>query len=176
MNKAITILKRPSYIAIVVAVTFVLIVLSLWLPNIQLILQFITGNTMNLKEKIVLLTSLLGSFRTNFTPLSGLLLVLTSILIGVQSALFTYFMGQRIKRTNLVGMSLIGSILSLIGIGCASCGSIIISSLIGLSSMVVVIGILPLKGLEFSIVGILLLLFAIKQTADKIDKPVVCSV
>lgn len=157
-------------------VSFGLIMVSAWLPNFQLIRQVLTGNSMNAQEKVNVLVSLLGSLQTNFTPVSRALLIISSLLSGLQIALLTYFIRQRTKIAKTAGMSFIGTGLSVLGIGCASCGSIVISSLLGLSTTAILVGGLPFKGQEFSVIGIFILLFAIKQTVDKFNKPEICAI
>ena len=67
-----------------------------------------------------------------------------------------------------------GIAFSLLGVGCASCGSVILTSLIGFASATVVLGLLPLRGIEFGIIGIIILVLAMRLTIKKINQPLVC--
>jgi hypothetical protein len=75
-----------------------------------------------------------------------------------------------------MGVSLLGVATSLLGVGCASCGSVVLTSLIGLSSASTVLGILPFRGQEFGFLGIAILLMAIIYTMKKINQPFLCKV
>lgn len=174
MNIVFRIIQRPQYLFIMLIVSLSLIAVATLLPNIQLIRQVMMGNVMNTQEKITLLGSLLGSLETNFTTVSRSLLIISSVLTGMQVALVTYFIRQRTKVQQTVGMSFVGTVFNLLGIGCASCGSVIISSFLGISTMALIVGGLPFKGQEFSVIGILVLLFAMKQTVNKINSPEAC--
>jgi len=75
-----------------------------------------------------------------------------------------------------MGVSLVGVATSLLGVGCASCGSVVLTSLIGFGSATTVLGVLPFRGQEFGIVGIAILLITIGFTFKKINQPFVCEV
>jgi len=78
------------------------------------------------------------------------------------------------KRETGLGFSAIA--VSFLGLGCSACGSLILSSLIGLTATTAVIDWLPLEGLEFGLLGIFILLLAIYLTAYKISAPNDCKV
>jgi len=75
-----------------------------------------------------------------------------------------------------MGVSLAGVATSLLGVGCASCGSVVLTSLVGFGSATTVLGILPFRGREFGFLGIIILLIAISFTLKKINQPYVCEV
>lgn len=55
----------------------------------------------------------------------------------------------------------------LLGIGCDACGLVILSSIFGLSATAGFIGILSLAGLEFGLLGIIILTISIYLVAKK---------
>lgn len=73
-----------------------------------------------------------------------------------------------------MGMSLFGTMLGLVGVGCASCGSVVLSSIFGLGATAGFLALLPLRGLEFSFISIILLIVSITLVSKKIIDPVVC--
>ena len=75
-----------------------------------------------------------------------------------------------------MGISFVGIASSLLGVGCASCGSVVLTSFIGLSSATTVLGVLPFRGQEFGLLGIIILLIAIGFTLKKINQPFICKV
>ena len=73
------------------------------------------------------------------------------------------------------GSSLFGTFVGILGVGCTACGSVIISSIFGLGATAGFIGLFPLKGSEFGILGMTILLWANYSLAKKIHQPIACS-
>ena len=135
-----------------------------------------TGSTMTLWQKTNLMTSLLGSLQTNFTPVSRAITFISAGLTGIQVSLLTYYIRKTAKLQQSVGMSAVGVATSLLGVGCASCGSVVLTSLIGFATTTAILSFLPFKGQEFGFLGIGILLFAIHFTTNKINDPLICRV
>ena len=172
-----TVLKiviQPKYLTLTIAVFLMVIAFAAWLPNLHLITKTMTSSTMTLWQKTDLLTGLLGSLQTNFTPLSRAVTFITAGLAGVQISLLVYYLKQTAIIQQSMGMSAVGIVTSMLGVGCASCGSVVLTSLIGFSSATVVLGFLPFRGQEFGLLGIVILLFAIYITIKKINDPLIC--
>lgn len=92
--------------------------------------------------------------------------------------MMTYFLKNRIKdiRQNGIATGFLGITSGIIGVGCAACGSFLLTSIlsfIGAGSLLVL---LPLHGSEFGILGMLLLIFAVFRTAKQIENPLVCKI
>mgnify|MGYP000144328347 CR=1 FL=1 len=172
----VKIIARPKYLSIAIAVSVLIVAFAAWLPNLHLITKTMTSSTMTFWQKTNLLTSLLGSLQTNFTPLSRTLTFLTAGLAGVQISLFVYYLKQTIRVQRSMGVSALGVFTSMLGVGCASCGSVVLTTLIGFSSAMAILGFLPFKGQEFGLIGIGILLFAINLTIKKINQPYRCAV
>jgi len=131
---------------------------------------------MSLWQKTNLVTSLLGSLETNFTPLSRNLTILSATLTGIQTSLLVYYIRRSMRIQQEMGVSAAGVAASLLGVGCASCGSVLLTSLIGFGSATTLLGVLPFRGQEFGFVGIAILLITIGFTFKKINQPFVCEV
>lgn len=172
----IKIIAQPKYLAVAIAVALMVIAIAAWLPNIHLITKTMTSSTMTLWQKTNLMTSLLGSLQTNFTVLSRALTFVSAGLAGVQVSLLAYYLRQTAKLQRATGMSALGVATSMLGVGCASCGSVVLTSFIGFGSATAVLGLLPFRGQEFGLLGIIMLLFAIHITIKKINDPLVCGV
>ena len=157
-------------------VTLTVIAFAAWLPNLHLITRTMASSTMTLWQKTNLLTSLLGSLQTNFTPLSRTVTFISAGLAGMQVSLLIYYLRQTARLQQSMGMSALGVATSMLGVGCASCGSVILTSFIGFGSATAVLVLLPFRGQEFGFLGIGILLFAISLTIRKIDQPFVCEV
>jgi len=170
------IITNPKYLAVAITVALIVIAFAAWFPNFHLITRTMTGSTMTLWQKTNLMTGLLGSLQTNFTPLSRMVTFISAGLAGVQVSLLVYYLRQTARIQQPMGISALGITASMFGVGCASCGSVILTSLIGFGSATAVLGFLPFMGLEFSILGISILLLAIHLTIKKINDPLVCGV
>ncbi len=176
MTTILRIIQQPKYLLVIAIVTLTVIALAAWLPNIHLITKTMTSKTMTVWQKTNLVTSLLGSIQTNFSPLSRTVTIISATFTGIQTSLLIYYLRQTIMIQREMGVSLIGVATSLLGVGCASCGSVVLTSLIGLSSASTVLGILPFRGQEFGFLGIAILLWAISYTMRKINQPYLCKV
>lgn len=170
------IIRQPKYFAVAITVSLAVIAFAAWLPNLHLITRTMTSSTMTLWQKTNLLVGLLGSLRTNFTPVSRLVTFVTAVFAGVQVSLLVFYVRQTAKLQQSMGMSAVGVATSMLGVGCASCGSVVLTSLIGFGATTAVLGFLPFRGQEFGFLGIGILLFAIHFTMKKINDPLVCGV
>ena len=168
------IIHRPKYLLVTTIIALTMIAFAAWLPNLHLITKTMTSSTMSVWEKTNLVTALLGSLETNFTPLSRTLTIISAALTGMQTSLLIYYLGQSARIQAEMGVSFAGVATSLFGVGCASCGSVALTSLIGFGSATTVLGILPFRGQEFGFVGISILLVAINYTIKKINEPFTC--
>jgi len=157
-------------------VASLIVVFSAWLPNLHLVTTAVVSHTLTFPQKTKLLLSLFGSLQTNFTLPSLFITFMTAILSGMQVSLLAYYLGKRAKAQKAMGMSFVGVISSMLGIGCASCGSVVLTSLFGLGSAATVLAILPFKGQEFGFIGVGLLLFANIWLVRKIEQPSVCEI
>jgi len=176
MATFVKVFNNPKYVALSVAVIIAVIAFAAWLPNLHLITRTMTSSTMTLWQKTNLLTSLLGSLQTNFTPLSRTVTFISAGLAGMQVSLLVYYLKLTARLQQSMGMSALGVATSILGVGCASCGSVVLTSFIGFCSATAVLDFLPFRGQEFGFLGIGILLFAISLTIRKINQPFACEV
>jgi hypothetical protein len=84
----------------------------------------------------MLVMSLYGSLGTNFSFLSAAYTILIALLFGLQVTLLTYYIRSvrsRVTTLTNVGASGIGGLVSgFFGIGCAACGTFLLSSILAL--------------------------------------------
>jgi hypothetical protein len=153
-----------------------MIVFAVLLPNLRLVSASLTSSSFTLEEKVTLLTSLLGSIQTNFTAFSRSLLMVSAVLLGIQVSLVAYYVRQTARLQQDMGVSFLAMSLSLLGVGCASCGSVLLATLFGFGAMTSIVSPLPFNGQEFSILGPAILVIAIWHTVKKINQPIVCEV
>ncbi|OIP80205.1 MAG: hypothetical protein COT39_02220 [Parcubacteria group bacterium CG08_land_8_20_14_0_20_48_21] len=177
MNKNFQIFRKPMYTVLALSVACAILVLSLWLPNRSVLWYTLTAPIFDIGTKLYLITLTLGTYwSTYLSPILQIMTVLTAILAGINIALVVYYIRVRTRLTRSASIGIVGVVSGLLGIGCASCGSVLLSSILGLSATVRMLGFLPFNGLEFGVIGPLLLGASIFIVAYRIASPSVCEV
>lgn len=149
---------------------------AIWLPNLKLINMVVFNSNALIIEKINFLFSLFGSIQTNFSVISASYTIAIAVLFGINMALLVYYIRSRRTIIPSSGATLsVGGLLSgIFGIGCAACGTFILSSLLGVFGAVGVLSFLPFGGEEFGFLGIALILGSVYWTVKNIKQPIVC--
>lgn len=171
-----TIYRSPQYLLIALFFASIVFATAVWLPNLGLIQNIVTSSAISMADKATFLWGSLGAIKTNFTPLAASLTIIISILMGLNIGVMVYYFKRRVAFQKASGGSVIGLLLSFIGIGCASCGSVVLSSIIGIGATASFVGFLPFEGQEFSLLSIIILLGTLYITAKKISDPLVCGI
>jgi hypothetical protein len=166
------------YITLVFAVGLVAFAFAVWLPNLPLIVQVMGHSGIPVSQKIGLPLSLLGSITTNFTPLSASYTIAIAVLLGMNVAMLVYYLRRRIADVASIGLAtgFLGMTSGVLGMGCAACGSLLLTSTFSLLGASGILAILPLAGGEFGILGVILLTVSLYLTAKRIQDPAVCRI
>jgi len=160
------VLTVPTYalLAGVAALTaLTLFVVSL---NLQLVGDIVVGGGLPLADRLRVLLELYPFVGASFGPLQGGLLYAVAALTGVDVAMAVYHFREHGVSLRTGGSSAAGVVLGTLGAGCAACGSAIllgVASLLGLSTSLLV---LPLDGLEFALLALVVLALSIYWLAD----------
>lgn len=167
---------RPSYIALAGALALLAVLFAVWLPNIGLITDIFTASSAPLAAKFGVLMSLLLGISTNFSVLSAGYTIAIAILFGLNIALTVYFLNRQrtlpAKKELAAGFGGIAS--GALGVGCAACGSLILTTAFSLFGAADVLALLPLRGGELGVVSVLLLLTSLLLMSKKIAVPLTC--
>ena len=172
------ILKTSPYYFIAVLTSLAIFSIIVWLPNSSLIAKVWLSDGVTWLEKLTFLFTLYAAIGSNFSLFSAISTILIVVLFGVQIALLVYYIkrarvGRKSSGAPMVGIG--GLISGLFGIGCASCGTFIFMSLLTMVGAGGSLAFLPLKGEEFGMIGIGLLLYANYLLLKKINDPLVCT-
>lgn len=169
---------KPAYVILALVISALAFAIAVWLPNFRLVAGIVSSPDVPLSSKIELPISLLGSIVTNFTLLSASYTIAIAVLFGVYVAMTIYFLKRRIKEVGQGGIAtgFFGITSGVLGVGCAACGSFLLTSLLTLIGAGGAIALLPLQGSEFGILGVILLAFAVYTTAKQIENPLVCKI
>lgn len=175
------ILSSLNYALLATITSFVVFTGAVWFPNIKLIGEIITTESISFVDTLIFLWSLYGSVATNFTSISLTYTILISLLFGVQVMLLTHYISRvRVKDTvkmGKIGVAGVGGLIAgTFGIGCAACGTFILTSTLTLFGATGILAYLPFGGEEFGFLGVTLLLYANYLILEKINEPLVCKI
>jgi len=166
---------RNTSIAVLVAV--LVFTFSVWLPNFRVIGSVWSSSSATFINKISFLWALYGSIGTNFTVVSATYTILIAILFGVNISMLLYYIKVRKSNKKLGTTTSIGGLVSgIFGVGCASCGTFLLTSVLAVIGAGGLIAYLPFGGEEFGILGVILLGLSVYLTAKKIQDPLLCEI
>ncbi len=163
--------SRPWYLALAAGTAAVVFAFSVLLPNISLVAKVATDSGIPLSQKVRVVGSLFGSIGTNFTAVSATYTFAIALLLGVNLSLFTFYLRDNRaphSAAKSASWSVGGLASGLFGIGCAACGTFVLSTLLGVAGAVAVLTHLPFGGAEFGFLGVGLLLYSSFALGKKI--------
>lgn len=177
LSVLVKVFSQFRYILIASLVAMLALSAAILLPNTAVILQVLQSQSIDLGAKLSFLGSMYGAFLTSFTFFSAFYTLALASLLGVNTALLTYYIRRRQKAVSNTGghaAGVLGVISGVFGVGCAACGSVIITSLLVLVGAGGLLALLPFHGAEFGVLGIIFLSISIYQLGKRINDPLVC--
>ncbi|HZD22589.1 MAG TPA: hypothetical protein VE569_04210 [Acidimicrobiia bacterium] len=153
----------------------VVFALQVWLPNLGLVWSVLTSGTMSVMDKAGFLWASLGAIGTNFTTLGAWLAGLVSLLFGLNLA-FTVRYLRRGLTARAGGVGVMGILAAALGVGCSSCGAVVLSFLLGTGATASVVGLLPLAGQEFNLLAVGILAAGPVFAIHRLAQPDLCPV
>ncbi len=171
------VLGNPRYALLALAIGVFVFAMAVWMPNLGLLFSVIADPSTAVSQKIALPLNLLGSITTNFSALSASYTIAIAVLFGVNAAMVVYFLKRRRADVQGSGMAAgaIGMISGAFGVGCAACGSFLLTSILSSFGAASALFLLPLRGGEFGILGVILLGISTVLVAKQITNPLVCN-
>jgi hypothetical protein len=169
--------SQIQYLALSASTFFVIVSVALLAPNASVIKTYLTASTLSVLEKISFIGALYQSFITNHSWYSRIALILIALLCSTYISLLLYYVKTRRVQSRDARLhigSIGGVIAGVLGIGCAACGSIILTSILTLFGGSGLLLLLPLHGAEISILSIGLLLWVNYFLIQKIHTPRTC--
>ncbi len=177
----VQIFSKGWYVLLASIIALAAFVLTTWLGNLGLVWQITTSEWLSIVEKARILLALVGSIVTNFTPFSAFSAVATAILFGLNSAVAVYSF-RELRASKSLGRTAssaagIGGLLSgLFGIGCAACGTMLISPALAFLGAGTFVTLLPFGGQEFSALGVGLLIISLAIQLRAISQAAICPI
>ncbi len=169
------VLRHPAYLIAAVLIAAFVFWIYVWIPNFSFFTKLIFSSDYTFAGKLQMVIASFGYFGTGFSTTAKILTILNAALIGVSLSLAAYYVSNRVAAASAAGLNGLGIIISLLGVGCSSCGSVLLSSLLGIGGASGLVNKLPFKGYTFDVFGTLLILASIYFTAVIISKPAVCA-
>lgn len=173
------VITQPQSLLLTFGVAWAIFTGAVWLPNLTLLLN-VFGSSAPLIDKLSFLGTLYQSIGTNFTFISAGYTLLIALLFGLQIALLVYYIQKtktsRVSLRGVGGTSLGGLVAGIMGIGCAACGTFILTTVLSLIGVAGLLTFLPLGGEEFGFLGVALLFYSIWLLLKKLKAPNVCPV
>lgn len=168
-----SVLGTKKYISLTALFSFLFFIFLNWLPHFSFVIGNFASPKISIREKLFFFfDTFLLIFSSSGTFLA-VMSIFISILFAVNAVLLIYFFTiQRELGLQSGGTGVIGAFGGMIGVGCASCGSVIFSFL-GLSAAA---AILPFQGKEFIVLGIFLLSWSIVGVSVRIQKKGICEI
>ena len=168
---------RPAYIALAGALALPIFLLAVWLPNLGLLAKVWSDADISATTTLGIALSLLGGIGTNFSLLAAGYTVATAVLFGLTAAMIVYLARRRGVATAGRGIAVgTGAMASgVLGLGCAACGSLILGMVLPALGAAGALAVLPLKGEEFGVLGIALLVVALVLVSKSIAESTSCS-
>lgn len=173
MNGIVSVFSNKKYFFLFLFIFIFLTIGIVLFPNLSL-LKDIFNSDVNINEQIKFLFSLIFSnpYYANFWSLIYLLTI--SLLSSVGITMSVYIFRQKIRQTKGIGLGMVGTLATLIGVGCVSCGSFFVLTILSYFGIASLVTNLPYHGQEIGFLGILLLCISIYYMSKNIDKPLVC--
>jgi hypothetical protein len=166
--------RKDSRLVIILS-TIVFLLLLLATQNGKDAFSLLGFEALPLYKRVSLFLSTFFDIRSNFTTGALLLAVLGSFLGGINLSLaYTYIKirGEVIIKSGLY--SGIGLIFAFLGIGCAACGTALLSVVLGFFGFSTMLNVLPYQGQEIGYIGLIFLCIATYTLAKKVTAPNVC--
>ena len=169
--------SRPLYVAVAGVLFLSISALTLVWSNLSLIRYAAASEAVSITALIELVWTLVIAAPTSMGYLSAGLTVAAILLVSLILSILLYMWRSR-TVPNPVGRSLsgagVGTVAAFFGVGCAACGSMLLTALLSLFGASAILAYLPLHGLEFTLLALLLLLYTLYTLAKLIGQPKVC--
>jgi hypothetical protein len=159
------VLGLPSYAAVAVLTAGVALSAFVVAQNFALA-EFALTAPLGVGDRATILLGLYPFLGTNYGPLAEVLLVAVALLAGIDVAMVAYHFREHGVAVKEGSGSTVGLVLGALGAGCAACGSAVLAGLLSLFGVAGAATVLPLDGLEFSLLALVALVLSIYWVAD----------
>lgn len=156
----------PGYAALATVTALAGLSVFVFSLNTSLVAFAASGTGLSIGSRLAILVNLYPFVGSAFGPIQGGLLVLVAALLGVDVAMVGYHLREFGLGLQQGGSGVVGVVLGTLGTGCAACGSALLVGLLSLVGLPGSLLVLPLDGLEFTLLGLVTLVLSIFWVAD----------
>jgi hypothetical protein len=169
------VMSRKDGVSVIILSSSLFLFLLLLSQNGGPALEVFKLNSLNFSRQLSLATATIFDIGNAFTVSTMILATLGSLLAGINLALAYVYMktrGELLLKSGLY--SGIGLVLALLGIGCAACGTALLSLVLGFFGFSTMLSVFPYQGQEIGYIGLIFLLIATYFLSRKVSAPNVC--
>lgn len=175
-NLLFLILKRKKNIFALVMGSLILFIVLRVIPQAHIIYDFWLLHGVNLSRKFEIFYSYsFGAFSSWswFDTITSIILSFATMINII--VLLTYFKRQQkvLNKGSLAATS-VGMVLGMFGVGCVSCGALVIAPILSYLGLLGALELLPFAGRELVIVGLFLVVISTVYLLKKLNQPLVC--
>lgn len=160
------VLSIPGYAALAVLAAVGSLSVFVWSRNLPLLLNVVVFGDVGVGSRLSVLVGLYPWVGTTYTHAQSVLLTVTAILVGVDVALLTFHLREHRLSLREGSGGVTGVALGTLGAGCAACGSAVLAGVLSLFGVGGALAVLPLDGLEFSVLAVGVLVLSIHWLAE----------
>lgn len=175
VTSLVLIVRRKDSRLVIIISTVVFLLLLLIAVNGMAAYSVFGFDSLSFGKQISLSLSTLFDITNTFTPGALILAVLGSLLGGINLSLaYTY---MRLRGEVLLHSGLysgVGLVFAFFGVGCAACGTALLSVVLGFFGFSAMLQLLPYQGQEIGYVGLIFLCIATYVLSKKVAVPNVC--
>lgn len=169
------VMSRRDGVAVIVGSSLLFLFLLVLSQNGPAAFQVLGFEVIPLTQRISLFLATIFDVSSAFTTSTLILATLGSLLAGINLSLAYVYMktrGEMLVKSGLY--SGMGLLLALFGVGCAACGTALLSLILGFFGFSAMLNVLPYQGQEIGYIGLMFLLIATYFLAKKVSAPNVC--
>ena len=159
------VLSGPLYAVVAVLAALAGLTLFVLTQNLEPALFALTGD-LPLDARLTILQGLYPFLGSIYALPTAIVLVVLAALIGVDVAMVTYHLREHGLSVQESGSGALGLVLGTLGAGCAACGTALLAGLLSLFGAAGLVTLLPLEGLEVSLLALVVVVLSIYWLAD----------
>jgi len=179
LKNILTIFSKWRYLLLASGVFWVVLSISLFFPHRIMMWHILSAGSISLSQKLVFIWHMYGIMWSNFTLFTAGYTILIAVLFGMNIAMMVFFIkkqqGTIAHTQGIFGAGIGGLVSGILGMGCASCGTFVLTWLLSIFGVGGILTYLPLHGQEFGLLGVALLLYSLWHVSRNIDEPNVCT-
>lgn len=160
------VLGGPAYAAVAVLAALGALTGFVVSQNLALVGDVVVGGALPPWNRLAVLLGLYPFLGTSFSAPAGVALLLVAGLVGVDIALVAYHVREHGVSLQAGGTGFAGTVFGVLGAGCAACGPVVLVGLLSFVGATGALTLLPLDGLEFTLLSAVALLLSIYWMAD----------